>query len=172
MHQNSWSLTALLKQAFCQHVCCVSVYYLICGYAEVQSLPQAPSRTQKNVHVIATLCCTYVCLHRCTQTRDKNYPIIQLQSHMTGNGQHWPISIAHHVQQTKRPKCLMLRGEWGFFCLLDYLYSPSLICVTKHLKLKTQKNVSGFFSFNFFISKSFRQQQKMRKYFLFALYVN
>lgn len=35
MHQNSWSLTGLLKQALCQHVCCVSVYRLICGYAEV-----------------------------------------------------------------------------------------------------------------------------------------
>lgn len=75
-----------------------------------------------------------VCLHRCTQTRAKNYPIIQLQSPMTGNGQCWLISIAHHVRQTKKPKCLMLRGEWGVFCLLDCLYSPSLICVTKHLR--------------------------------------
>lgn len=31
MHQNSWGLTGLLKQALCQHVCCVLVYHLICG---------------------------------------------------------------------------------------------------------------------------------------------
>lgn len=82
-------------------------------------------------------CCTlqHVCLHKYLYSSQiRNYPIIRLQSHASCVWQRFGDQRFASRSVNKATLVPHAARRAGGFCLLDYLYSPSLIGVTKRLR--------------------------------------
>lgn len=77
----------------------------------------------------------HVCLHKYLYSSQiRNYPIIGLQSHASCVWQRFGDQRFASRSVNKATLAPHAARRADGCCLLDYLYSPTLICVTKHLR--------------------------------------
>lgn len=77
----------------------------------------------------------HVCLHKYLYSSQiRNYPIIRLRSHASCIWLRFGDQCFASRSVNKATLAPHAARRVGGFCLLDYLYSPTLICVTKRLR--------------------------------------
>lgn len=77
----------------------------------------------------------HVCLHKYLYSSQiRNYPIIRLRSHASCVWLRFGDQCFASRSVNKATLAPHAARRVGGFCLLDYLYSPTLICVTKRLR--------------------------------------